>query len=89
MSEPSRVSHAYVDALGTPRSASPETVAQLEALLDDSKLLAQGLSRSGSSAELTVYPGMWHVWQTFVGRFREANESIAALGQFLKRHFHH
>jgi 4-alpha-glucanotransferase len=35
VSEPSRVARSYVDALGTPRAASPETVAQLETLLDD------------------------------------------------------
>lgn len=34
MSDASRVARSYVDALGTPRAASPETVAQLEALLD-------------------------------------------------------
>jgi monoterpene epsilon-lactone hydrolase len=64
-------------------------VGEFEALLDDSKLLAQGMSRHGSVATLTLYSGMWHVWQTFVGRFREADESIAALGEFLKRHIQH
>jgi acetyl esterase/lipase len=61
-------------------------VGEREALLDDSRLLAQRMTASGSFVELVVYSGMWHVWQTFVGRFREADDSIAALGTFLQQH---
>ena len=38
-------------------------------------------------AVLTVYPGMWHVWQAFGGRFREADHSLAALGAFVQHQF--
>lgn len=63
-------------------------VGELEALLDDSRLLAQNMVAHGSAATLTVYPGMWHVWQLLVGRIREADTSIAALGDFMRRHLH-
>lgn len=60
-------------------------VGEAEALLDDSRLLAQRMVNQGSPATLKIYPGMWHVWQTLVGRFREADESITALGNFLRQ----
>jgi epsilon-lactone hydrolase len=56
----------------------------LEALLDDARLLAQGMLAQGCQAELKVYPGMWHVWQAFGGRFSEADQSLVELGAFLK-----
>lgn len=61
-------------------------VGEHEALLDDARLLARQMAARGSSATLTEYPGMWHVWQLLVGRMREADSSIAALGEFLGRH---
>ena len=38
-------------------------------------------------AVLTVYPGMWRVWQAFGGRFREADHSLAGLGAFVQHQF--
>jgi acetyl esterase/lipase len=61
-------------------------VGTLEALLDDSRLLAQRMSEDGALVELKVYPGMWHVWQVFGGFFKEADQSIAELGLFMKTH---
>lgn len=58
-------------------------VGTLEALLDDSRILAQRLSTGGASVELKVYPGMWHVWQVFGGMFKEADQSLFELGAFL------
>jgi hypothetical protein len=29
---------------------------------------------------------MWHVWQIFAGMFREADQSVAELGAFLRTH---
>jgi monoterpene epsilon-lactone hydrolase len=60
-------------------------VGEREALLDDSRLLAQRMTAAGSSVTLVVYAGMWHVWQTFVGRFSEADASIVSLGGFLQQ----
>ena len=58
-------------------------VGALEALLDDSRVLAQKISADGASAELKVFPGMWHVWQVFGGLFKEADQSLFELGEFL------
>jgi monoterpene epsilon-lactone hydrolase len=61
-------------------------VGTLEALLDDSRLLAKKMSEDGALVELKVYSGMWHVWQVFGGLFKEADQSIAELGLFMKSH---
>ena len=59
-------------------------VGALEALLDDSLILAQRMSEAGVEVEVKVYKGMWHVWQVFAGLFKEANESVAELGSFVR-----
>lgn len=61
-------------------------VGTLEALLDDSLMLAERMNAQGSSASLKVFPGMWHVWQTLGGRMREADQSVDELGAFLRAH---
>jgi acetyl esterase/lipase len=58
-------------------------VGALEALLDDSRVLAQRMQAQGTEAQLAVYPGMWHVWQIFGGKLREADQSLTELGTFL------
>lgn len=60
-------------------------VGEREVLLDDARLLADRMAAQGTEVELRVFPGMWHVWQAFGGRFREADRSIAALGAFLRQ----
>jgi monoterpene epsilon-lactone hydrolase len=55
----------------------------LEALLDDSRILAQKIIQHGASAELKIFPGMWHVWQVFGGMFKEADQSLSEIGAFL------
>jgi acetyl esterase/lipase len=57
-----------------------------EALLDDSLQLCQRMNAHGSSAEVEVFPGMWHVWQTLHGRMHEADQSVQGLGAFLSGH---
>ena len=57
-----------------------------EALLDDSLQLCQRMNAQGSRAEVKVFPGMWHVWQTLHGRMREADQSVQGLGAFLSAH---
>jgi hypothetical protein len=37
----------------------------------------------GTAVELEVYSRMWHVWQVFAGRFREADQSVGEIGEFL------
>jgi acetyl esterase/lipase len=60
-------------------------VGELEALLDDSLLIASRIQESGAEVAIKVFPRMWHVWQAFAGQFREADESIEELGEFLRR----
>ena len=55
-----------------------------EVLLDDSIELAKKMQAQHSEARIRVFPAMWHVWQVFAGRFKEADESIVELGAFLK-----
>lgn len=61
-------------------------VGTLEALLDDSLMLAERMNSQGSTASLKVFPGMWHVWQMLGGRMPEADQSVEELGAFLGAH---
>lgn len=61
-------------------------VGEREVLLDDSRILAHRMTAQGSSAELKVYSGMWHVWQAFAGQFCEADQSVSEIGEFLRTH---
>jgi acetyl esterase/lipase len=62
-------------------------VGTLEALLDDSLLLAERMNAQGSSATVRQFPGMWHVWQTLHGRMVEADQSLEELGAFMGARF--
>jgi acetyl esterase/lipase len=44
------------------------------------------MSSAGGKVTLKIYPGMWHVWQVLGGMLREADQSIAEIGLFLKSH---
>ena len=57
-----------------------------EALLDDSRLLIEKVRSSSGQAELKIWPQMWHVWQAFCGHFREADESVSELSDFVSTH---
>jgi monoterpene epsilon-lactone hydrolase len=61
-------------------------VGDLEALLDDSLILADRMNAQGSTVALKVFAGMWHVWQTLGGRMPEADQSVQELGSFLGAH---
>lgn len=60
-------------------------VGELEALLDDSTVLAQKIGAEGGAVTLRVFPRMWHVWQLLTGRMPEADASLAELGAFVRR----
>jgi acetyl esterase/lipase len=59
-------------------------VGKLEALLDDSLILAERMATHGTEVELSVYSGMWHVWQLFAGQFREADRPVMEIGGFVR-----
>lgn len=58
-------------------------VGDKEVLLGDSQQLASLLEAAEGNCSLKVWPGMWHVWQHFAGKMREADDSLAELGTFL------
>jgi acetyl esterase/lipase len=55
-----------------------------EALLDDSRRLAAALTAAGVEAHLEEGPEMQHVFHFLAGNAPEADESIAAIGAFLR-----
>ncbi|MBP7082024.1 MAG: alpha/beta hydrolase [Rhodocyclaceae bacterium] len=79
------VSPHYADVSGFPPMLIH--VGEHETLLNDSLWLAQRVQAAGGTVEIKVWPGMWHVWQALGGKMREADDSIAELGDFVKRRF--
>ncbi len=61
-------------------------VGGLEALLDDSRILARRMAEDGTSVSIKAFDDMWHVWQAFAGLFPEADQSVKEIGAFLGRH---
>lgn len=76
------ISPQFADLAGLPPTLIH--VGTREALLDDSRLLAQRMQAQGCEAQLAVYSGMWHVWQIFGGDLRESDQSLDALGAFVR-----
>ena len=79
----SLISPQYADLRGLPPTLIH--VGELEALLDDSQVMARKMQDAGGDVTIKIFPNMWHVWQAFAGHFREANESIDQMGAYLKR----
>ncbi len=81
--------HPWVSPLFADLGGLPPTLVHVgdrEALLDDSRLLVERMQQvRGNTVQLKIWPGLWHVWQVFGGVIREADESIAELGAFLRR----
>lgn len=61
-------------------------VGEFEALYDDSSLFERKLQQAGVQSQLTVFPGMWHVWQHFASLLPEATQSLDQMGKFLRSH---
>lgn len=79
------VSPVYANLAGL-----PDTYIQVgddEILLSDSERFAEKLRAAGGSAELEVWPGMWHVWQMFGGLIPEARRGTNKLGQYIRDKF--
>lgn len=65
----------------------PKTLIQVgddEVLLDDSLRLAEAASKAGVDVTLEHRLGLWHVWQVMAGWMPEADQSIAAIGAFVR-----
>lgn len=54
-----------------------------EILLSDSTRFADKLREAGVDVELEVFPGMWHVFQLFVGKMPESRAAIAKVGAYI------
>ncbi|MEM6623326.1 MAG: alpha/beta hydrolase [Pseudomonadota bacterium] len=75
-------------ALAEWRSPPPALImaSDAEILLDDAKMLADGLRRGGGDVHLEIWPGLPHAWQIFCGRLRQADAAIEGAGKFIARH---
>lgn len=58
-------------------------VGDREVLLSDAETLAERARSAGVDVDLTVWPGMIHVFQQFPTELAEAREAIEAIGAFL------
>ena len=75
------VSPVYGDASGLPPTLIQ--VGDDEILLSDSERFAEKMRASGGKVEVDVWPGMWHVWQMFIGLMPESRQAIEKLGEFI------
>ncbi|SEM99504.1 Acetyl esterase/lipase [Loktanella fryxellensis] len=57
-----------------------------EVLHDDARLMADHLTAQGVDVTLTATTGLPHVWHMAVGRTKEADDSVEAVGRFLSQH---
>ncbi len=59
-------------------------VAQDEVLLGDSLLFKQNENQYGVRVELTVWPRLWHFWQSNIGVAPEADEAVSQVVHFIQ-----
>ena len=57
-----------------------------EILLDDSTRLGEKMEAAGVNVRIRVWDGLWHVFQAFVPFLPEARQSVAEIGEFIRRH---
>jgi acetyl esterase/lipase len=60
--------------------------AEDEVLLDDARLVAEGIEVAGGTVEYRTWPGVFHVWHAVAGLAPEADEAVADVGRFVKEH---
>jgi acetyl esterase/lipase len=76
------ISPLFGDLSGFPRLLIQ--VGEDEILLSDSIRLADKATMAGVNMKLTVWPGMWHVWHTFVPFLPEAKQAVEQIGKFIR-----
>ena len=76
------VSPVFADASGLPPTLIQ--VGDDELLLSDSERFAANMRASGGQVEIDVWPGMWHVWQMFIGLMPESRQAVEKLGEFIR-----
>ncbi len=55
-----------------------------EILLSDSTRFAEKMKAAGLDVEIEIWPGMWHVFQLFIGKMPESRRAIKRIGAYLK-----
>ena len=55
-----------------------------EILLSDSTRFAEKLQAAGIDVQLKVFPGMWHVFQLFVGKMPESGAAVQEIGLYIR-----
>jgi len=58
-----------------------------EVLLGDSQKLEAGLRAAGGSVVLSVWEGMFHVFQMFHASIPEADRAVSEATAFMRRHW--
>lgn len=61
-------------------------VGECEILLDDVRRAAEKARASGVDSEITVWPGMIHVFQYLAPFLKDARKAIEDIGMFVKKH---
>lgn len=67
----------------------PPTLVQVgskEILLDDANRFKELADLAGNVVELSIYPGMWHVFQLFTPWTEAAEQALAEIRDFIQRH---
>ena len=77
------VSPVFADASGMPPTLIQ--VGDDEILLSDSERFAENMRASGGQVEVEIWPGMWHVWQMFIGLMPESRRAVERLGCFIAK----
>ncbi|MFQ5610427.1 MAG: alpha/beta hydrolase [Woeseiaceae bacterium] len=76
------VSPVYGDMSGMPPMHIQ--VGDEEILLSDATRLADKVRAAGGTADIDVWPGMWHVFQAFLLVMPESRDAIKKLGAYIK-----
>lgn len=61
-------------------------VAAEELLVGEILALADGMNRAGVDVQLSIYEGVWHVWQTVADLMPEARQAMDEIGRFICSH---
>ena len=78
-----RLSPLFANLKGLPKMLIQ--VGDDEVLLDDSLRLADAARKAGVDVTLEHRMGLWHVWQVMAGWMPEADQAVAAIGDFVRR----
>ena len=55
-----------------------------EILLSDSTRIAEKIEAAGGEVDLRIWPGMWHVFQYFIGQMPESRRAIRQIADYLQ-----